>query len=109
MFDPKKYWKNRKAHKRGQVVPKEVFYAKGETIEYVTREGKKAEYPNALGAHYIQVGTRLTPANRKQARAAGDFYRKPEERKPEKPDPRLSNRQRFDIRKAQREAQRATK
>lgn len=44
------------------------FFSKGEEIWYITREGKKARYANALGSHMISIGTRLLKVNRAEGR-----------------------------------------
>lgn len=63
------YTKNRRAGKRGQgELPQPKIHPKGDTVKYLTREGEKAEYPNADGGHMIQVGRRFKKVNRTEAR-----------------------------------------
>jgi len=69
-MDTKQYWKNRKEGKRGQGERNEqTFYAKGDDIKYLTREGKEELYPNATGSHMIKKDGRLQMVNRKEARS----------------------------------------
>lgn len=65
MFNPKEYWKRRKAGLRGQEVAELKLIPKGVKVEYTTREGKKAEYPNGQGQHMV-FGRGMV--NRKQSR-----------------------------------------
>ena len=44
------------------------FYPKGTPVPYTTREGKEAEYPNALGEHMLKTKSGLQMFNRKDYR-----------------------------------------
>lgn len=47
---------------------KPKYFAKGESIEYITREGKKSFYPNSKGQNAHLVGKKLQFFNRKENR-----------------------------------------
>lgn len=55
--------------KRGQGdKPKQTFHPKGEVVEYETREGKKAEYPNDQGHQMVRTRQGVQMINRADSR-----------------------------------------
>ena len=102
MFNPKEYWKRRKAGLPGTEKPAVKVHEAGETVPYVNRKGEDAEYPNKAGKRVAMTKTGPVPMNRKVARANGDINRPTKAKATPKPDGKKSNHERLIERRAKR-------